>query len=295
MDGCSRQNPAYRPAKGRAPRGALSIGPEISSGSGTVANDLAISSTGPSMGLVRARLGEKASTDGQGQPGAGWHQRPVRSGRAGGGRLLPALPPAHREEGRRGLAERAAALPALPPARRAPAAPGRRRPPSPGPAAAPPACSRTRPSAPARTTTRPRRTSARRSATVAEEVGSRPERLLMVDYQQRASDDDSLPPLSDVFAAYGSWKRARRAAANRRPSWPPPAGHRARAGIVPPAMEVLIVLVPFVVAGIVVIFIAFCGRPERGARGLPDARAGASSPSPSSCSTSASASPYPPR
>jgi hypothetical protein len=49
---------------------------------------------------------------------------------------------------------------------------------------------------------------------VAERVGSRPERLLMVDYQQRASDDDSLPPLSDVFAAYGSWKRARRAAAN---------------------------------------------------------------------------------
>jgi hypothetical protein len=49
---------------------------------------------------------------------------------------------------------------------------------------------------------------------VAEEVGSRPERLLMVDYQQRTTDDDSLPPLSDVFAAYGSWKRARRAAAN---------------------------------------------------------------------------------
>ena len=48
---------------------------------------------------------------------------------------------------------------------------------------------------------------------VAEEVGSRPERLLMVDYQQRASDDDSLPALSAVFAAYGSWKRARRAAA----------------------------------------------------------------------------------
>jgi hypothetical protein len=49
---------------------------------------------------------------------------------------------------------------------------------------------------------------------VAEAVGSRPERLLMVDYQQRASDDESLPSLSDVFAAYGSWKRARRAAAN---------------------------------------------------------------------------------
>ncbi len=49
---------------------------------------------------------------------------------------------------------------------------------------------------------------------VAEEVGSRPERLLMVDYQQRVSDDAEMPPLSDVFAAYGSWKRARRAAAN---------------------------------------------------------------------------------
>jgi hypothetical protein len=35
----------------------------------------------------------------------------------------------------------------------------------------------------------------------------------MVDYQQRASDDEDLPSLSDVFAAYGSWKRARRAAA----------------------------------------------------------------------------------
>jgi hypothetical protein len=48
---------------------------------------------------------------------------------------------------------------------------------------------------------------------VADAVGSRPERLLMVDYQQHASDDESLPALSAVFAAYGSWKRARRAAA----------------------------------------------------------------------------------
>jgi hypothetical protein len=48
---------------------------------------------------------------------------------------------------------------------------------------------------------------------VAEDAGQRPERLLMVDYQQRASDDEGLPALSDVFAAYGSWKRARRAAA----------------------------------------------------------------------------------
>lgn len=49
--------------------------------------------------------------------------------------------------------------------------------------------------------------------TVAETLGARPERLLMVDYQQLASDDASLPQLADVFAAYGSWKRARRAAA----------------------------------------------------------------------------------
>jgi hypothetical protein len=48
---------------------------------------------------------------------------------------------------------------------------------------------------------------------VAEALGSRPERLLMVDYQQRASADNSLPTLSDVFSAFGSWKRARREAA----------------------------------------------------------------------------------
>jgi hypothetical protein len=48
---------------------------------------------------------------------------------------------------------------------------------------------------------------------VANDLGSRPERLLMVDYQQRAMADDSLPTLSDVFSAFGSWKRARREAA----------------------------------------------------------------------------------
>ena len=48
---------------------------------------------------------------------------------------------------------------------------------------------------------------------VAKELDARPERLLMVDYQQKASSDKSLPSLSEVFAAYGSWKRARRAAA----------------------------------------------------------------------------------
>ena len=49
--------------------------------------------------------------------------------------------------------------------------------------------------------------------TVAETTGARPERLLMVDYQQRAAKDKSLPSLREVFAAFGSWKRARRESA----------------------------------------------------------------------------------
>jgi hypothetical protein len=48
---------------------------------------------------------------------------------------------------------------------------------------------------------------------VAKNVGERPERLLMVDYQQLAATDPRLPPLRDVFAVFGSWKRARREAA----------------------------------------------------------------------------------
>src|SRR4051812_26732259 len=48
---------------------------------------------------------------------------------------------------------------------------------------------------------------------VAEKTGARPERLLMVDYQQRAAKDPDLPSLSEVFAAFGSWKRARRESA----------------------------------------------------------------------------------
>jgi hypothetical protein len=48
---------------------------------------------------------------------------------------------------------------------------------------------------------------------VAERLGSAPERLLMVDYQQCAAEDDTLPDLTEVFAAFGSWKRARREAA----------------------------------------------------------------------------------
>jgi hypothetical protein len=51
---------------------------------------------------------------------------------------------------------------------------------------------------------------------VAKEVGARPERLLMVDYQQHASGNAKLPGLDQIFAAYGSWKRARRAAAGSR-------------------------------------------------------------------------------
>jgi hypothetical protein len=48
---------------------------------------------------------------------------------------------------------------------------------------------------------------------VAGRLGFQPERLLMVDYQQEAATDESLPTLTDVFACYGSWKRARREAA----------------------------------------------------------------------------------
>jgi hypothetical protein len=50
---------------------------------------------------------------------------------------------------------------------------------------------------------------------VAEDLGTRPERLLMVDYQQRADSEEGLPPLRDVFAHFRSWKRARRVAADR--------------------------------------------------------------------------------
>jgi len=48
---------------------------------------------------------------------------------------------------------------------------------------------------------------------VAETHGQRPDRLLMVDYQQEAAINPDLPPLPDVFEAFGSWKAARRKAA----------------------------------------------------------------------------------
>jgi hypothetical protein len=50
---------------------------------------------------------------------------------------------------------------------------------------------------------------------VAAELGARPERLLMVDYQQQTTIDPELPGLPEVFAAFGSWKRARREAATQ--------------------------------------------------------------------------------
>lgn len=52
----------------------------------------------------------------------------------------------------------------------------------------------------------------------AADIGERPERLLMVDYQQLSTENPELPPLRDVFAAFGSWKRARREAAELAPS-----------------------------------------------------------------------------
>ena len=106
-----------------------------------------------------------------------------------------------------------------------------------------------------------KRTSARRSAR-GRESGARPERLLMVDYQQRASGDESLPALSTVFAAYGSWKRARRAAATARAEL----GAIAPAGAPRQAVECrrrwksLFVLAPFVVVGIAVAVRRVLGR-----------------------------------
>ena len=48
----------------------------------------------------------------------------------------------------------------------------------------------------------------------ARQLGEPPERLLMVDYQQIAAASHDFPQLKDVFAAFGSWKGARREAAS---------------------------------------------------------------------------------
>ena len=49
---------------------------------------------------------------------------------------------------------------------------------------------------------------------VAHDTSVPPERLLMVDYQQHAIRDDSLPQLHEILGLFGSWKRARREAAS---------------------------------------------------------------------------------
>jgi hypothetical protein len=48
---------------------------------------------------------------------------------------------------------------------------------------------------------------------VAESLDDPVERLRMVDYQREAADTPSLPALADVYSAFGTWKRARLAAA----------------------------------------------------------------------------------
>ena len=141
-----------------------------------------------------------------------------------------------------GLAEGAASLPALPAAgRRRPGAPRRRRP-SPARAAAPPGSSRTRPSAPAAKATSTKEEVRKAIRQVAEDAGQRPERLLMVDYQQRAADDDELPRPErrlrrlrqlEARAPGGGRVDLARAAAAHRPR---------AAGRVPPSMQVLLVI-----------------------------------------------------
>ena len=49
----------------------------------------------------------------------------------------------------------------------------------------------------------------------ADQIGVRVERLLMVEYQTAAERDPDLPDLGGVLGAFGSWKGARREAAER--------------------------------------------------------------------------------
>jgi hypothetical protein len=49
----------------------------------------------------------------------------------------------------------------------------------------------------------------------ADQMGVRVERLLMVEYQNAAERDPDLPDLAGVLGAFGSWKGARREAAER--------------------------------------------------------------------------------
>ena len=114
---------------------------------------------------------------------------------------------------------------------------------------------------------------ARRSARSPRARRPRPERLLMVDYQQRAV-------------------RRRSACPTQRRSSPPSAAGSAHAGPAPaswrhrpsrrwirvPPRWSVVFLLPVRPAGRVVVVRRLLGRPGRGARGLPDAAAAAASP-----------------
>jgi hypothetical protein len=50
--------------------------------------------------------------------------------------------------------------------------------------------------------------------TVAVTLDAPVDRLRMVDYQRTAADTPSLPELADVYSAFGTWKKARQAAAD---------------------------------------------------------------------------------
>jgi hypothetical protein len=49
---------------------------------------------------------------------------------------------------------------------------------------------------------------------VADRVGCAVERVRMLDYQEAAEEDGELPQLATVLATFGTWKRARHAAAH---------------------------------------------------------------------------------
>jgi hypothetical protein len=53
---------------------------------------------------------------------------------------------------------------------------------------------------------------------VAGDVGCPLDRLRMLDYQEEAARDGTLPRLADVIATFGGWKRARREAVTNAPA-----------------------------------------------------------------------------
>ena len=144
----------------------------------------------------------------------------------------------------------------------------------PGAAEAQPGSSRTKRSGPGRRGGVPKEDVCQAIGDVADEVGARPERLLMVDYQQRASDDEEPARRSATSSPH--------TAAGSAPPAPPPPSRRARAhhraprqqaaGIVAPSMEVLIVFVAVRAGRHRGDIHRLLRRPERGARGLPHPR-----------------------